>query len=421
MRDPAAAEPQGALPETKPVPKKLSPPSRSAVCAGWSAVAVLLVLMCQWITVTFNYSGRWSGLFVIGERFLPPAAIAQDVHVHPGAGYDGQFYRVVAHDPWQQRGFGKAIDEARLRYQRILVPALAWTVAIGHDTWIDGAYIGVILGFLFAGTYGLGLWLQRAGHAPAWALLFMAIPATAISLDRMTIDIATTALAVLLVVLGRDRLAWSMILLAAACLNRETGLLLAAAAVMVELSHRAWKRAAVLASAALPMGIWYLFLPASAGEGLKAGGTVPSWLARKLGLGIVERLWDPPVYGMAGSWEPLVRQLDRVALVGMLLALALAIVVIWKTPRKWGFVEFVLLLHVLLFFAVNSLRFWDAVHGYARPFGPLFAMLLIYFRPRAAGFALAIAAMGLVNLRVGFDLLWQIRGIADGLGAVVLP
>jgi hypothetical protein len=422
MKEPAAAEPQGSPPETKPpLKEQLSPEVslRSAVCARWALVAMLLVLLCQWTTVTFNYSGRWSGLFVTGERFPPPAAIAQDVYVHPGAGYDGQFYRIVAHDPWQQRGFGKAIDVERLRYQRILVPALAWILGMGHDAWIDGAYIAVILAFLFTGTYGLSLWLQRAGHAPAWALLFVAIPATAISLERMTIDIATAALAVLLVVLGRDRLVWSTVLLAAACLNRETGLVLVAAAVMVELTHRAWKRAAVLALAILPMGIWYLFLPASPGTGLKAGGMVPSWLGSKLGLGILERLWNPPLYELAGSWEPLVRQLDRVALVGMLLVLVLAAGVIWRTPRQWGFVEFGVLLHLLLFFAVNSMFFWNAVHGYARPFGPLFALLLIHFRPSAAGFALAIAAMVMVNLRVGFDLLWQVRGVVEGLGTLV--
>ena len=49
------------------------------------------------------------------------------------------------------------VDNPRLRWRRILVPALAWLCALGQSDFVDSAYFGVLLGFVFLGAY----WLSR--------------------------------------------------------------------------------------------------------------------------------------------------------------------------------------------------------------------------------------------------------------------
>ena len=53
-------------------------------------------------------------------------------------GFDGQFYHYMAHDPLLTHGMAGAVDLPRLRYGRILVPALAYAVAFGRP---DRAHI----------------------------------------------------------------------------------------------------------------------------------------------------------------------------------------------------------------------------------------------------------------------------------------
>jgi hypothetical protein len=96
-------------------------------------------------------------LFRTGGNFGAPAGPEfGDTYVFPGSyGYDGQFYRLIAHHPTARSTVG--IDVPRLRGRRILVPILAYALACGSQPHIDAAYVAVVLGFLFAGVYG---WLD---------------------------------------------------------------------------------------------------------------------------------------------------------------------------------------------------------------------------------------------------------------------
>ena len=105
-------------------------------------------------------------------------------------------YHLIAHDPWMRRGSPAAIAGASFRYQRILVPALAWLLAFGQDRWIHAAYFTVILGFVFLGVYWLSLVSMQSRIRTAWGLLFVFMPATLTSIDRMTVDVALAAFAV---------------------------------------------------------------------------------------------------------------------------------------------------------------------------------------------------------------------------------
>lgn len=86
------------------------------------------------------------------------------------------------------------VDDARLRYRRILVPLAAYIFAAGPSNRIDQTYEIVFLLSVALGTYWSSLFAGRAGLAPAWGLLFLLLPAIPISMDRLVVDSGLAAL-----------------------------------------------------------------------------------------------------------------------------------------------------------------------------------------------------------------------------------
>src|ERR1019366_4727173 len=77
-----------------------------------------------------------------------------------------QYYRFLAHDPFLRHGTATDLDTPIDRSRRILVPLLAWALAGSQQGAIDGAY----------------------------GLVFLAVPATIVGVDTMTVDITLAAL-----------------------------------------------------------------------------------------------------------------------------------------------------------------------------------------------------------------------------------
>src|SRR5580658_10339669 len=126
---------------------------RDIRAAAMGALAVAALWLWQFLTVHYNYGGNWTALFFIGPATpVPPALAGEHLYTFAGTGgYDGQTFHVMAHDPWLRYGPPEALGINSFRYQRILVPALAWLLACGNTRWIDPAYDAVILGFAFLG------------------------------------------------------------------------------------------------------------------------------------------------------------------------------------------------------------------------------------------------------------------------------
>src|SRR3984885_942930 len=231
-------------------------------CLAYALAATLAVLCWQAATVHFNYGGNWTALFETGDRFAPPPELAAQTYVFKNStGYDGQFYRYAAHAPWVRTDWARYFDSLRLRYQRILLPASAWLLAAGQGRFVDGVYIGLILGWIFVGVYWLGRYAVEEGHGPAWGLAFLLLPATLTSIDRMTVDVALAALCVAFVRYTRKpspvRLYVTLLL---APLVRDSGALLVAAQFGYDLFAERWRRAAAYATAILPAAAWYVYV-----------------------------------------------------------------------------------------------------------------------------------------------------------------
>src|SRR5438552_9520637 len=90
-------------------------------CASLAAMAEVTVWLA--ILVHFEYAGAWTALFCTGDQQRIPAELAPSTYRWKGVtGYDGQYYRYVAHDPLLRKGYVQFVDAPLLRYRRILLP-----------------------------------------------------------------------------------------------------------------------------------------------------------------------------------------------------------------------------------------------------------------------------------------------------------
>jgi len=160
--------------------------------AFWAlpVMAALLVLAWQWATVSANYAGNWTALFCTGSlQRHPPLVASEHIYLFANStGYDGQMYHYIAHDPLMRSDLKSYIDDSRLRYRRILIPLLAYGVAMGRSNWIDPAFELVFLISIGLGVYWSSRFAQQLGLPASWGLLFLLMPAVPIAADRLVVD-----------------------------------------------------------------------------------------------------------------------------------------------------------------------------------------------------------------------------------------
>lgn len=368
---------------------------RRAVAVGVAAVAI--IWLCQFLTVRYNYGGDWTALFRIGPiASLPPFAAAEPHYVFPASdSFDGQWYHLMAHDPFMSRGTASAIDDPVFR-RRILVSLLAWTLALGRDAWIDRAYFAVILGFVFLGAFWMTRVAAHRGVPPAWGLAFAILPGTIFSADTMTVDAALAAL-----VAGFAWYAFTgsgrkvFIVLMAAALTREVALPLICGYGLFLIWQRRFRDATWVAASTLPALLWFASLmPHTAGRPVE---DFMSWIPMS---GWVQRFLHPKVI------------LDYAALAGILWTFAAAVRMTW-TRRTVDEVAGVYSLGLFSAF-VNGEQIWNSLsYGAGRVLTPF--LLITAIAELSSGPWLALGPILLVDARIGLDLAPQIAGIARGL------
>ncbi len=343
---------------------KQTPFSRSPVLIA-ALIGLLATAVCfAWLSleVHFLYQGHWSGTFYVGAlRQTPPELDHEHFYRFPAVlGYDGDFYHLIAHDPLFKKGFDKFVETPRIRYRRILLPALAGLLSFGHDNWIDPAIIFVVLAAIFLGTFWSARWCSLIGLAPAWGLLFLAIPANLTSILFMIADglLATLTVGFFWYV-RRQNDVGTFVVLACAALTRELGVGLIAGYCFWLLVQHKFVRAVVFATALVPAALWFWFV-----QQHTAGGHAQflSWIPF---LGIYR--------GIVGHWhyaQPFLVVLDYVALAGMLLAFAFAAFYLFRR-KTWNEGTFIGAGFLLLGIFLSHPEVWPEVNAYARYFTPL--------------------------------------------------
>lgn len=351
-----------------------SPRRTARVCLASALACVFTAFLWQTLVVQLRYGGNWTALFCTSPDFpVPPALANEKVYVFANShGYDGQMYHYVSHDPWARADMWRYLDLARPRYYRILLPAVSYLLALGRQDSIDAGYIAANLGFLFLGAWWLSRYLDVLRLPPLGAVLLIFVPAVMISLDRLTVDSTFTALCIgfaLYVRLGENAYAWAV--LALACLCRETGFFLAAAAWLALAVRQQFIKAAWIASAMAPAAAWYLYVNArlppdhhqlSATEFIPFGGILSAFL-------------HPFAYSLSAVYQLTLGSLDRLGFAGFLLA---AVLGVWLVRRNGlGAEEAAILLWSCCGLCLPR-SFWEESFAGPRVFTPL--LIYVFFR-----------------------------------------
>ncbi len=372
----------------------------------FAAAAALLVLGWQTITVAANYGGDWSALFCTGQlQSHPPTLAFEHTYVFAGStGYDGQFYHYMAHDPLPRTDISAYIDSPRLRYRRILVPALAYALALGRSEWIDRAYRLVILAAMAFGVYCACRYCREAGLAPAWGMLFLLFPAIPITVDRMTVD-GVVAVFTAAFLLWSRRPCWKLFLiLCGAALTRETGLVLPAAYCAWLIWRRQARTAAVFALSAAPALAWYAYVAQRTPPGPYGGSMVPF-------SGILRALLHPWPYPPGTPLMAWVQAADFLALTAVLLAFAMTLAHCFRRPvHPAGILA---ILFVAMGIIVQRTDFWTNVYGFGRVYTPLLLCLAAFSIETRRAIPLAPAALMLPRIAIQF--VPQLEGVAHWL------
>ena len=372
-----------------------------------AVLAVALALGWQALAVHYNYEGNWTSLFCTGASLIqPPSLASENLYRFPNFGYDGQYYHYVAHDPFFRHGLARYIDAPRLRYRRILAPGLAYLAAGGQPAGIDMSFIAVNLLFLFAGVYWLSRYVARHGYSVLWGLLYLAVPAVVVSIDRLTVDMALTALCMgFALYVEEDRPAKLYAVLMLAPLARETGMFLTAACTIGRFVEHRVRDGIVLATSAIAALAWYSFVQIQ---------TTPydtrAWFTRIPLAGLIDRMAHPPVYHFAPIIAWTATALDEVALAGMLFSFLLAL---WLLRVRW--IRPMQIAVALI--AISGLNlgkpFWEEAYAFARVFSPLLVLLALYRCTRRSWVPLLPLAMTFP--RVGMQLGGQVIRVVHGI------
>ncbi len=374
-----------------------------------AVLAIGLAFGWQFLLVHCNYGSNWTSLFCTGANLTqPPELAGENIYRFANSnGYDGQFYHYVAHDPLFRRGFRRYIDGPALRYRRILVPGLAYLIAAGRERAIDPAFVAVNLLFLFAGVYWSCRYVTHFAHHPMWGLLFLLVPAVLISIDRITVDIALTALCVgFALYLREEKPGHLYVVLLLAPLVRETGWLLTAAYCVSLLLERRVVRAALFASCAAPAAAWYVFVHSHTSRSGVEGWFAPVPLA-----GLLDRVIHPVTYPFlpAVRWAAVV--LDECALAAVMLAFAVSF---WPPKGKFPVpIRIAAILMTVMGICLGSAAVWSDAFAFGRIFSPL--MALIALEGCWTGRWWSLLPVALLDPRIGLQLAYQLLKVAHAM------
>jgi hypothetical protein len=384
--------------------------------SGYAVFGMLLVLSWQWATVTVNHQGNWTALFNTGSvQGVPPALASEHIYQLPGStGYDGQAYHYVAHDPFLRNADLKSfVDAPRVRYRRILVPGLAWLVAFGQAQWIDRTYILTILLWMGLGVAWSCELCAGFGLPMAGGLGFLLLPAALISIDRLVTDGALAALTAGFALYCK-RPSWRLWpVLAAAALTRETGWFLIAGYCGYLAFERQWRPALRYSLACVPAAVWYLYV---------AHKTAPFHVVLEpmSFRGIWRTLAHPVKYPSGVPLLTLVQIGDQLALAGLLLAFAAALVLVFAyrciEPECLTALCFAMMgiaLQTLTLFAPlpATQAEWAHVYDFGRIYTPLLFLLAAQGLKRRS--AIGLLPWLLLLPRIGMQLAPQVIHIFE--------
>jgi hypothetical protein len=223
-----------------------------------------------------------------------------------------------------------------------------------------------------------------------------------ISLERLTVDVALAALCAGFALAAGSRGGPGLyVLLALAPLARETGVALAGAWGIAQLTSRRIGAAALTGLTLVPFAAWaWIVHTRTPPDATSWFGSVPlgGLLARTV------TLFPEPAPSMGLK---LAAGLDYVALLGVWAAIALVAVELKRAPREPLALAAALTLAIFVFLAKQDI--WSQSYGFARTLSPAFLLLALLGVKRrnavlAAPFALTVPRMAYQALLLGLSV-----------------
>lgn len=365
----------------------------------WPRLGVLAVLaMAAAFLVVASLVGSSSLLnLVLPSRDTAAAGAFQqdfpDVALPDGDGHDGQYFYVIARQPWDPAEAAAHLDRPRYREQRILYPALARALyPLGNGDGLVWAMVAVGILAVGGGVLATSVVSLTLGGRDWHGLLFAALPGTYWALRLSTSEVLALALTMTAVALSlRRRAGWAVVVGVLAVLAKEPLLL-------VLLGVAVWRRdRAGLALAAVPAavaGAWFVLL---------------HLVVDDRGTGIIEFTFPGMGYVDAYrlGWSQGVGA-DAAFLLGVTLVIAVFGLIHHglRGPLGWP-----IALHLALF-SVMIANVVGLMANATRATAPLLLLGLLALLVRRPGSRTA----ELQRYRVGPDLLRRARSPADGTG-----
>jgi len=213
----------------------------------WTAIGVLLLL--AWVMVDVARYGGSNPVSLIQPGSEGPSAevVARDFpEVEPpaGSGLDGQQYYAIARDPLHLDRTADQLDNPRYRFQRPLLPWVAWAVQpTGGGLGLVWALFAVGLVGIVVGSIASGV-LSTIWRGPPWvAAVFPLLPGAWWSLRVTVSDALALGLVLAAIALSaRNRHAAAIAVGVLAVLAKEPAILLLLGWAL----HRRTRRDAVL-------------------------------------------------------------------------------------------------------------------------------------------------------------------------------
>jgi hypothetical protein len=279
---------------------------------------------------------------------------------------------------------------------------MAHLLAFGRPEWVDVSFLLCNLLFLGLGAYWLAQLMVRAGWHPLFAVLYVVVPASIISLDRMLVDLPLTSLALGFAVYLDPESPWKLyVILAAAALCRDSGFLLWAAYAIHLLWLRRFRQVAIFATAILPAVLWTAWVRSTmpGGDAFVVPPIRPLW-------GMLQSALHPRHYPFSAPVVAVIHGLEYLQLAGIVLAIGLAL----RHPRALGRDAIVnaCFLWACLAMVIGFTEYDDPL-ARARILAPLFL-----FQFLRAGRWSRLPLL-LVTPRVWLELTPQVLGILRGL------
>jgi hypothetical protein len=337
----------------------------------YASFCVLLGFVWQLLQVYAAYGGNWSALFHHGYNApVPRDEIFAGTYVFPTWGYDGEYYRMVAHDPWIRGNYFRIMDMARMRYRRALLPLLAYITADGKQRFIDFTYLLWLLISIWAGVFWLAKYLMLWHYHPRWSCCYLLIPGVFSALEQATIDVALISITIgFIYYTAAGETKKRYYLLPFAPLIRETGLILPLATAVYEFVRRRWRSALGCLAALLPACGWFLFVAMR----------IPPDSAHHFSYVPLGKFWYHLVHHDTKPVlaENVAMQIGYyLGVAGILLAFTLSV---WTWYRARNLECFAAIGFTVVAVLFDSTGLWMSVKHFGRVFAPLLLLLALQY------------------------------------------